>query len=359
MENIRLNDTEREETVNAYLERRAIEQRKEEGKNKIIKGVMIAGGAAITIVAVVGSAGTATPVVASVWGQVVVVGSAGMSAAYGISETVEGVDLYRLALEGDTLTIARNPIRDVVFGGNEELYQLWGETNVQLMQLGMGGSAAYKLIKSEGILAFGAEVGKIAGSELAGELTTQYMIEELGMSETDAWLIGMVTSDATYGSLNWMQGSIWGGQRIENTKRNKKTSFENEIPRTGEEWNEFFIEKYGPENVVWGTKSGSDTIKNIQSKTPQQLIAEGWEDITNPKMAANTSSREYYDPTSGLKIRFDKGVEGANGFEAVDHYHVMNPNYTNKKVDYYLDINGVPVGKGSKASHIVIKGGNN
>jgi hypothetical protein len=34
----------------------------------------------------------------------------------------------------------------------------------------------------------------------------------------------------------------------------------------------------------------------------------------------------------------------------------MNPNYTNKKVDYYLDIDGKPVGKGSKASHIVIKG---
>jgi len=40
---------------------------------------------------------------------------------------------------------------------------------------------------------------------------------------------------------------------------------------------------------------------------------------------------------------------------AVDHYHVINPNYTNKKVDYYLHINGKPVGRGAKASHIVIK----
>lgn len=104
-------------------------------------------------------------------------------------------------------------------------------------------------------------------------------------------------------------------------------------------------------------ESGSNAvIKNIQSKSPQQLIEDGWEDITNPKMAANTNSREFYDPKSGLKIRYDKGVDGENGFEAVDHYHVMNPNYTNKKVDYYLDIDGKPVGKGSKASHIVIKG---
>ena len=106
-----------------------------------------------------------------------------------------------------------------------------------------------------------------------------------------------------------------------------------------------------------GDEGGSNAvIKNIQSKSPQQLIEDGWEDITNPKMAANTNSREFYDPKSGLKIRYDKGVDGENGFEAVDHYHVMNPNYTNKKVDYYLDIDGKPVGKGSKASHIVIKG---
>jgi len=30
---------------------------------------------------------------------------------------------------------------------------------------------------------------------------------------------------------------------------------------------------------------------------------------------------------------------------------------TDKKVDYYFDIDGNPVGKGSKASHIVIKDG--
>ena len=111
------------------------------------------------------------------------------------------------------------------------------------------------------------------------------------------------------------------------------------------------------EDAAKAIKSGRcSTIKNIQSMTPQQLIEYGWEDITNPKMAANTNSREFYDQKSGLKIRFDKGVDGANGFEAVDHYHVLNPNYTNKKIDYYLDIDGKPVGKGSKASHIVIKG---
>ena len=101
----------------------------------------------------------------------------------------------------------------------------------------------------------------------------------------------------------------------------------------------------------------SSTIKEIESKSPQQLIEEGWKDVTNPQMAENTTSRELYDYKSGLKVRFDKGVNNAKGFEAVDHYHVINPNYTNKKVDYYLDIDGKPVGKGSKSSHIVINKG--
>ena len=70
-------------------------------------------------------------------------------------------------------------------------------------------------------------------------------------------------------------------------------------------------------------------------------------------MAVNTTSREFFDPKSGLKIRFDKGVDRANGFEVVDHYHVMNPNYTSKKVDYYFDIDGNPVGRSKKWKKII------
>ena len=281
MEEIRLNDLEREEMVNTYLERRAVEQRKEEGKNKIIKGALIAGGAVVTIVTVVGSAGTATPVVASIWGQVVVVGSASMTVAYGISETAEGIDLYRLALEGDTLTIAKNPVRDVVFGGNEELYQAWGNTNMLVMQFGMGGASAYNLIKSEGILAFGAEVGKIAGAELAGELTTQYMIEELGMSETDAWLIGMVTSDATYGSMHWIQGNIC--QRIGNVEGGTSTG------------------------TVW------DNIKATQDNYPNTNIPRSFEvEVNGQKMWAHGNATEHMYEDVYAKIMAGEGTAYTN-----------------------------------------------
>lgn len=99
----------------------------------------------------------------------------------------------------------------------------------------------------------------------------------------------------------------------------------------------------------------SEQIKEIQKKTPQQLLQEGWIDITNPEMAQNTLSRNYQDPKTGLCIRFDPKKPNTTGFEAVDHYHIYNPNYTKKKVDYYFDIDGNPVGRGSDPSHIVIQ----
>ncbi|WP_232699993.1 hypothetical protein [Brevibacillus daliensis] len=87
-------------------------------------------------------------------------------------------------------------------------------------------------------------------------------------------------------------------------------------------------------------------------KDPQQLLKNGWKDVTHPELKRNTSSREYYDPKSGLRVRFDKKREGAPGFEGKDHYHIFNPNSTSNR-DLYLDVNGNPVSKGSNASHIL------
>ncbi len=97
-------------------------------------------------------------------------------------------------------------------------------------------------------------------------------------------------------------------------------------------------------------KSIKSEIQKLKTKTPQQLIYEGWKDVTDSRMAARTNSRELYNPNTMMKIRYDKAVQGASGYEGVDHYHIYNSNYTNKKVDIY----GNPVGKGTSASHIVI-----
>lgn len=87
-------------------------------------------------------------------------------------------------------------------------------------------------------------------------------------------------------------------------------------------------------------------------KNPDELLNRGWEEVTPDGMKENTLSREFIDPKTGAKVRYDPGVPGADGYKGANHYHQMNPNATGKS-DYYLDVNGNPVAKNSKASHIM------
>ena len=87
-------------------------------------------------------------------------------------------------------------------------------------------------------------------------------------------------------------------------------------------------------------------------KDPNELLKKGWKDSTPDGMKNNTNSREFTNPKTGEKVRFDPAKEGAPGFEGKDHYHQYNADSTGKG-DYYLDKNGNPVPKNSKASHIL------
>lgn len=89
-------------------------------------------------------------------------------------------------------------------------------------------------------------------------------------------------------------------------------------------------------------------------KNPDKLLSDGWIEITNTSQRANSSSREFKEISSGLRIRFDKGQSGKPGFRGLDHYHIRNPNATENS-NMYLDKNGKPTRKGHKNSHILPK----
>ena len=98
------------------------------------------------------------------------------------------------------------------------------------------------------------------------------------------------------------------------------------------------------------------TIQSLQNLKPKNL-SDSWKDTTNPKAKENGSHRTTYtNKNTNIVIHFDKGQKGKNGFAGKNHWHVENPKATSSK-DAYLDINGNPVPKGSKASHIVVKEG--
>ena len=103
-----------------------------------------------------------------------------------------------------------------------------------------------------------------------------------------------------------------------------------------------------------GTKGHIVAIATNLPQNGQGLLDAGWKEISDPR-AASTGHHTYEEPTTGLRIRYDEPTPGATGFAGKDHFHILNPNATGPE-DMYLDKNGNPVKKNSKASHILPKG---
>ncbi len=102
-----------------------------------------------------------------------------------------------------------------------------------------------------------------------------------------------------------------------------------------------------------GTKGHIVDVILSLPQTGQELLSRGWIDISH-ELAAKAGHYTYKEESSGLQVKFDPAKPGAPGFEGKNHYHIMNPEATDKGNEY-LDINGNPVGRGSAASHILPK----
>ena len=113
------------------------------------------------------------------------------------------------------------------------------------------------------------------------------------------------------------------------------------------------IDRVGPSGETDSQiKHDANMVIPSLPKNPSTLLKNGWTETTPTKMKQNSDSQTFHDPKTGFDIRFDKGTPGANGFKGKDHYHIENPNSTGKG-DKYLDKDGNPCAKGSKASHII------
>lgn len=99
-------------------------------------------------------------------------------------------------------------------------------------------------------------------------------------------------------------------------------------------------------------KESAANIAQSLPKNPDRLLEKGWQETTHPGMRDKSNSRDFFDPSTGITVRFDKGKPEAPGFRGKNHYHIENPNRTGKQ-DFYLDKDGNPVPKGSNASHII------
>ncbi|MGV3022905.1 hypothetical protein ACEE60_04525 [Streptococcus suis] len=213
---------------------------------------------AVGLAAIVATAGAATPLVV---GAGVVAGTG--TVAYGASNVAEaGQDIY-LGYKGDGKTLAINPIRDILFMGNDKLYHqvggLFTTTSAVMIPIGQTQSVTKGLVE----FAIG-EVGGFVGGQ-AGYHGTKL----LGGSEADA-------ERATF------VGNILGGFAASSAASKfslndvvapKTTSLMDEMSpedaRRYEQWNKYVEAGISPEDRV--------RVLEISEKAPTIKLKNGLE----------------------------------------------------------------------------------
>ena len=192
----------------------AVQARIDQGRAEIIKGVGIA---VIGGLAIIASAGAATPLVA---GALCVTGTCVYG--YGISNALEGVDDVYYGMKGDLSSYAFNPLRDTIFMGNQQIYDIWGQANLFAVSVLMPGSNAYSEALNAGMK--GIEVTKAVSVGVAKEMVfnfagdqatgfaVDFMDQHIGLNQTQKALseifIGALVDPGTYESIGNFAGNM-------------------------------------------------------------------------------------------------------------------------------------------------------
>lgn len=262
----------------------ACKAREDEGWAKLIAG----GALAVTAIGLmVFSGGMATPLVV-----------AGVcTAAYGISNSVEGVHDVRRGKIGDLDGVALNPIRDTIFMGNQTAYDVWGQVSSIVFFVGRPVASSVSSVAGSSLGVMGKTAAKSlainlaigGGSSFASNVATNHIAEKFNLNKTETTLLNIgMHIGLVYGArgvAKILKGKLFGKQDSVNIEDNG--GHEAKIPRTGSEWNEYFKSKYGSENVEWHSKltegevnTWSKTIRGTQdiipgTNIPKSFVMEG------------------------------------------------------------------------------------
>lgn len=174
------------------LKAQQAEDRKDEGMaTMIVGGLAIVGG----VVAIVGTAGMATPVVVTAYA------AGGCATAYGVSKVAEGGQDYYYGSIGDVDTAAWNPIRDTVFAGNQGAYDAWGSISLTVAGLcvpvgkavnSVAGSSA-NIIAGKVAVTVTKEVVQDFAVGKVSDAITNHVAEELDLNKTQTVILKTVT----------------------------------------------------------------------------------------------------------------------------------------------------------------------
>lgn len=253
----------------------ACEAREQEGQVKMLQGALAAG---VGIAAIVFTAGAATPIV------VTAAVTGGCSIAYGVSTAAEGAQDWYLGSIGDLETAAVNPIRDTIFAGNQELYDLWGSLNMTVAGMcipvghavnGAAGLGKGAVIRAAGRTIVTETVKDRAIDYVSGEITT-FATEHLNLNQVQSAALNIGLN------LGLDKGADWAGQKIgitEGPKFTDRMSYED-----AKRYNQFMSEaELGIHNNHPGmSQADLDAWKLADAKVEEQLAVNkvNWDEVT-------------------------------------------------------------------------------
>ena len=258
------------------LEEEAAQKREEEGW---WNAVLAVGTIVIGTVAIVCTAGAATPIV------VTAAIAGGSTIAYGTSNLIEASqDIYYGSI-GDAHTVAFNPIRDTIFMGNQEAYDLWGgiSTTVAGLIVPVGQTyTAAKAVGQTGKTLIGT-VGKSAVKEVAQDALVGAASSKAGS------LVMNLTGDANLSRLAGLGTGILSGSK------------------TGKALNSI-------DNAV------SSTVKSVRQLDDVANVTNAFDDVSGTvKLTDNITVVNYGDQFSklGRSKRLKSNVEytDSNGYK--------------------------------------------
>ena len=356
------------------LEEESAQRREEEGWWNAVAAV---GTIVIGTVAIVCTAGMATPVV------VTAVAAGSCSIAYGASNLVEaGQDIYYGSV-GDATTVAFNPIRDTVFAGNQELYDIWGGISTTVAGFVVPVGQAYTTAKAAGsttkavLTATGNAILKEGAQDVAVNLASSgagSVVMNLTDDVNASRLFGLGTGFLAGGKINSVDNATDAIRRLDDITDSTRTldditdvtrtldSLDNitDVTKTLDNLDNITDVTKTLDDVTDSTRNIENVVGEVKSKTKAEILAENrekgrafeLEKLNEFKQTANNVEEQITIVTNdGTKIKIDAiGYDSSTGKLILREYKSSEtaPLTKNqiKGFPELKDNGGVVVGKG-------------
>jgi len=263
----------------------AAEERIEQGWVKAVTSALIVVGGAICIVA---TAGLATPLVVAG----AIAGTATM--AYGWSEMSEAENSINLGLAGDGHTAAFNPIRDTIFQGNQEAYNIFGFTAVAtstIMTLGAGAYGAVGAAANAGtsavraVAVYGGKVVIGAAGGMVGNYAGNQVGHAIGLSDNYSQLLGI------FGGLAGAAVAGWGANAADKALNLSGTNIKPAVSNDKSSESAAEQRQRILDNIAESKKARESSNFGEYASKEKQIL----ENIKQSQNSAGTSSRLKYN----------------------------------------------------------------